>query len=476
MNYKKIFLGIVIFGFLFTNVGVAKAVDNSATIQQLIAQIASLQAQLIRLQAQQGVNPTWCHTFNINLGIGSFGSDFDALIMVLDKENISEFNFTNRPTQYDEIIAGAVSALQQKYASEILTPNGLRYPTGYVGRSTRAKLNALYGCGITNPPAPSWIKITSSEKTSSLTPTIYGTTNNLTQVGIVLASSSGDKAYGSGLIPVINGTWSVTVSPAITNGYYTVYVYDANNNKLATGYLNVDSSASATPSISSATPQPVQVGSSLTVYFSNGGNTGSVILKTLDGLKSWHIPYTTGTVYSGFTYYDGNKITLTVPSMIGRGQLPENSGYEAPIPVASGTYNLFVYSIYTFGASYVSGSSVTKTATSHAFPITINTQPSINIVSPNSAKPCYVSDYCNIIWTSSGIGSYPIQVDLLNSSGIYIKTIVANLSNAGSYLWLIDPTISTGNYMVSVATQTPEWALDSALGKSGVFTVINSNR
>ncbi len=94
--------------------------------------------------------------------------------------------------------------------------------------------------------------------------------------------------------------------------------------------------------ISGISTQPAQVGSSFTVYFSNGGDSGSVMLKTLDGSKMWFIPYTTGAVYNGFTYYDGNKVTFTVPSTIGRGQLPENTGYEAPTAITTGTYNLFV--------------------------------------------------------------------------------------------------------------------------------------
>ena len=115
--------------------------------------------------------------------------------------------------------------------------------------------------------------------------------------------------------------------------------------------------AAPLPAITSTNPQTAQVGQSLIVNFSNGGNNGSVILKTTDGTKSWHIPYTTGTVYNGFAYYDGSKITLTVPSMIGAGQLPENSGYEAPVPITTGTYNLFVYS--------------TGMPMSNAYPITI---------------------------------------------------------------------------------------------------------
>ncbi len=83
--------------------------------------------------------------------------------------------------------------------------------------------------------------ITSSSQQTSLAPTISGTATGMSQVGVVLQYSSGDKAYGSGLISVSNGTWSVTVSPALTAGQYMVYIYDAQNNLKATGSLIISS-------------------------------------------------------------------------------------------------------------------------------------------------------------------------------------------------------------------------------------------
>jgi len=72
------------------------------------------------------------------------------------------------------------------------------------------------------------------------TPYITGTASGVSQVGIVVAGPYGDKVYGSGLVPVANGNWSVTVSPALTPGLqYTIYVYDANNNQLTSKPLTI---------------------------------------------------------------------------------------------------------------------------------------------------------------------------------------------------------------------------------------------
>lgn len=61
------------------------------------------------------------------------------------------------------------------------------------------------------------------------TPTISGTASGVSQIGVVVSSTSGDKVYGSGPVPVTGGRWSVTVSPALSAGAYNITVYNTNN-------------------------------------------------------------------------------------------------------------------------------------------------------------------------------------------------------------------------------------------------------
>lgn len=93
--------------------------------------------------------PRVCYTFNNNLGVGIFSEEVSNLVDVLAREGLMEKRLA---AEFDETIASAVSAFQEKYRSEILTPAGLKSPTGYVGARTRAKLNALYGCGVSQIP------------------------------------------------------------------------------------------------------------------------------------------------------------------------------------------------------------------------------------------------------------------------------------------------------------------------------------
>ena len=194
--------------------------------------------------------------------------------------------------------------------------NGIS-PTGYVGPLTRAKIQVV-SCD--------------------------GTTANISTNSISSNQNGNSAVSGCNVGALFNSTTGVRCS----------------TNTTATAATAGTVSSDSIVFISSVTPQTAQVGQSLTVYFKNGGDNGSVMLKTRDGSKSWHVPYTTGTVYNGFVYYDGSKVTLNVPATIGKGYLPENSGYEQPISLTSGTYNLFVFR------------STPSTIISGAFPIIIS--------------------------------------------------------------------------------------------------------
>lgn len=80
------------------------------------------------------------HEWTRNLALGSAGSDVRALQQYLAASSSTALPVTG---YYGPLTARAVSAFQEAYSAEILTPAGLSRGVGRVGPSTRMKLNAL---------------------------------------------------------------------------------------------------------------------------------------------------------------------------------------------------------------------------------------------------------------------------------------------------------------------------------------------
>ena len=154
-NIKKYLIALSVLTIL-----ISPSFSSAATVEELQAQIAALLAQIQQLQAQlaqlHGPAPVWCHDFNVNLKIGDRSAEVDALHIALQKSgfSIDAHELAGHVADngdFGELTASAVTGFQQKYKDEILTPWGLQYGTGFVGKTTRAKLNKLYGCGIECP-------------------------------------------------------------------------------------------------------------------------------------------------------------------------------------------------------------------------------------------------------------------------------------------------------------------------------------
>jgi len=134
----------VLGGAFIINPSTAKALtaeELRAQIDALIRQLNALQAQLAEMQPPTEV---WCHDFNVNLRIGDRGEEILSLKTALIKDGVWPYMAVGN--EFDEETASYVVGFQEKYASEVLAPWGLAHGTGFVGATTRAKLNTLYGC------------------------------------------------------------------------------------------------------------------------------------------------------------------------------------------------------------------------------------------------------------------------------------------------------------------------------------------
>ncbi len=179
MFFKKIIVTVLFFfvvGLTF-NFGYSVSQASGLTEAQIGAILGLLQAFEASPEVINNIENTlrgtslerpettvWCYSFDIDLRVGTEGIEVRALQTALEKEGLYEKAITGR---FDEYTASAVVAFQEKYREKILDPWGLARGSGFVGQTTRAKLNGIYGCGIARIPVPiTSISIVSEQEVS----------------------------------------------------------------------------------------------------------------------------------------------------------------------------------------------------------------------------------------------------------------------------------------------------------------------
>jgi peptidoglycan hydrolase-like protein with peptidoglycan-binding domain len=129
-----------------------------AQIKQLLAIIAGLTAQLASQQSGAVTAVNDGYTFSRSLRLWDTGEDVRQLQILLNSDvrtRLSVAPGSEGSLGFETNLFGlatmqAVSLFQELYRSEVLTPEGLSMPTGYVGPRTISKLNSLNSSSGTN--------------------------------------------------------------------------------------------------------------------------------------------------------------------------------------------------------------------------------------------------------------------------------------------------------------------------------------
>ncbi|MDO8470613.1 MAG: peptidoglycan-binding protein [bacterium] len=113
----------------------------------LLSQIAQLQAEVARLRTQLKDPSSVSRTCSISesISMGSKGPQVQCLQEILKKEGSGIYPEGLVTGYFGSLTRQAVVRFQEKYSSEILFPLGLSQGTGFVGFSTRSKLNQFAG-------------------------------------------------------------------------------------------------------------------------------------------------------------------------------------------------------------------------------------------------------------------------------------------------------------------------------------------
>ena len=170
MSIKRIVAGVSTVTCAVMMLGGSIAPVYGLTMAELEAQIAALQAQLLEYQAQlatiDGGTTTTTpaaytgipdgFTFQNALKYGMTNNEVKYLQIILKSEiGAPTYPTTVGATGYfGSITKASVIKFQEKYASEVLASWGLTSGTGYVGQTTRAKLNSLLSEVVTPPVVP----------------------------------------------------------------------------------------------------------------------------------------------------------------------------------------------------------------------------------------------------------------------------------------------------------------------------------
>ncbi|GMQ95479.1 MAG: hypothetical protein BMS9Abin13_594 [Patescibacteria group bacterium] len=286
------------------------------TAGDMMAQIITLRAQISLLQEELAVLSSEASKsaplFARNLGAGERGEDVRELQIFLNSSSETRLatygpgSPGSETPYFGRLTASAVERFQELFAPEILAPSGLSLGTGYVGPSTRAKLNALYAERADSTEA---VRADPASLESGLAGAL--TEEEVTFMRYSLPVSDGllvtfpsayfgpvgmeVALYGAGFSSVGNdihfGSSYVlrgvrTSDPSILSfvvprdfplGYYEIWVTNENGKSNDGAFFVITDPSTSAPEIVRISPVAVSVGKQVTLYGSGFTRVGNMV-------------------------------------------------------------------------------------------------------------------------------------------------------------------------------------------------------
>lgn len=316
--------------------------DLEARVQSLLQAVTSLQTHITALEGETTIAATPT-VFAKNLSVGSRGEDVKILQQILNQNEKTRLALSgpgspgNETDYFGSLTQRAVIMFQNLFAQEILLPVGLSQGTGFVGPSTRKKLN-----DILSPEK----FVTESEKNPAEIAaedqeTLEGIEEDTLSASEELIAAFVSPSFGPpGTQPVFEGSgfaetntvWfddlyairnvfspngtrlQFTVPDTLPFGKYSLSIANTSGTTTENVFFIITNPTAASPVINKTTPASGPPGTEVTITGSNFGAVGNNI-------------YTSYGIVENVPSFDKQTLTFTISPP------PEALSYQS----ASGT-------------------------------------------------------------------------------------------------------------------------------------------